>query len=266
MEYFQEQDFSMSNASGQDISPAERAFLKKYLGLDDPSAVAAVPPVEGKPVVTMPAAQQTAAPTAPASPAPSPEKAAEPVPAPAKRAQPAAAAAALKPAPELSAQPSLDASLQGQELVTLVGFYAAGDIFVVPIDAVHEVIRYEEPYKLPKAPSFMPGVVNLRGHILPVIRLADLLILEGRRKAAAAADPSNGQDGLIIICEARGMQIGLLIDKLHTMFKAGQRDLNWNAEAHLGPSAELLCGLLETGEKLLGIVSVERIVDKLLEA
>ena len=50
------------------------------------------------------------------------------------------------------------------------------------------------------------------------------------------------------------------------MFKAGQGDLNWNAEAHLGPSAELLSGLLETGEKLLGIVSVERLVDKLLEA
>ena len=93
---------------------------------------------------------------------------------------------------------------------------------------------------------------------------ADLLILEGRRKAAAA--PEGGKNGLIIICEGRGLQVGLLIDKLHTMFKAGQGDLNWNAEAHLGPSAELLSGLLETGEKLLGIVSVERLVDKLLEA
>ena len=148
--------------------------------------------------------------------------------------------------------------------MTLVGFYVAGDVFVVPIDAVIEVIRYEEPFKLPMAPAYMPGVVNLRGRILPVVRLADLLILEGRRKAAAA--PEGGKNGLIIICEGRGLQVGLLIDKLHTMFKAGQSDLNWNAEAHLGPSAELLSGLLETGEKLLGIVSVERLVDKLLEA
>lgn len=280
MEYFQEQDFSMNTAPGQDISPTERAFLKKYLGLDDPSAVSAVPPVEGKPVAGLgmaaarqeaPSTEQTppaAAPTgtvpSAAAPAAAPEKASAPAPVPEKKVSPAAAAAGLKIAPE--PVPSLDATLQRQEQVTLVGFYAAGDIFVVPIDAVHEVIRYEEPYKLPKAPSFMPGVVNLRGHILPVVRLADLLILEGRRRAAAAADPSNGQNSLIIICEARGMQIGLLIDKLHTMFKAGQNDLNWNAEAHLGPSAELLCGLLETGEKLLGIVSVERIVDKLLEA
>lgn len=279
MEYFQEQDFSMNTASGQDISPAERAFLKKYLGLDDPSA-APVPPVEGKPVagLTMPAARPAAtgsgqvspapAPAAASAPAPAaaPEKAVEPVPTAGQPPAPAAARAGLKLVPDEPAHTSLDTILQTQELVTLVGFYAAGDIFVVPIDAVHEVIRYEEPYKLPKAPFYMPGVVNLRGRILPVVRLADLLILEGRRKAAAATDPSNGKNGLIIICEARGMQIGLLIDKLHTMFKAGQSDLNWNAEAHLGPSAELLCGLLETGEKLLGIVSVERVVDKLLEA
>lgn len=133
--------------------------------------------------------------------------------------------------------------------MTLVGFYVAGDVFVVPIDAVIEVIRYEAPFKLPMAPAYMPGVVNLRGRILPVVRLADLLILEGRRKAAAAAAPEGGKNGLIIICEGRGLA-GRAAHRQVAYHVQGpdQGDLNWNAEAHLGPSAELLSGLLETGE------------------
>ncbi len=274
IEYFQEQDFSMNDASGQDISPSERAFLKKYLGIDDVSALRELPPVEGVPVagLALSAVREAAARSEEDAP---PAESAESIPS----AAPAGGGAARDEtagtgagysdsghASELATVPSLDARLQEQEHVTLVGFYVAGDVYVVPIDAVIEVIRYEEPFKLPMAPAYMSGVVNLRGRILPVVRLADLLIQEGRRKAAAAAGLEGGKNSLIIICEGRGLQVGLLVDKLHTMFKARQSDLNWNAEAHLGPSAELLSGLLETGEKLLGVVSVERLVDKLLEA
>ena len=59
MEYFQEQDFSLSSAHGgeqREISPAERQFLRKYLGVDDPADLrdmASLPRVEGKSVLTI---------------------------------------------------------------------------------------------------------------------------------------------------------------------------------------------------------------------
>ena len=63
MDYFQEQDFSMNDASGQDISPSERAFLKKYLGIDDVSALQGLTPVEGVPMagLALSAAREAAA-------------------------------------------------------------------------------------------------------------------------------------------------------------------------------------------------------------
>ena len=123
--------------------------------------------------------------------------------------------------------------------------------------SVLEVIHYTALHRLPQAPSFLPGVVNLRGSILPVINMVDLLTLQGGELP--------DEHGLIIICEARGMKLGLLVSRLHTIHKAKQDKFNWNAELHLGSSAELLSGLLETDEKLLGILSVERLVAKLLE-
>lgn len=297
MEYFQEQDFSTQAAPSGEMTAAERAFLKKYLGIDDPSLLQGIAPVEGVPVAGMAlnavrqAALRTGEPDSQASLSAEISVGADhsddahteatsandrPTPsiswpiAESTAAEPTSAASATDAYSAKDAQTAfglvtdelvrtaVDAMLPTLEIVTLVGFYISGDVFVVPIDSVMEVIRYEEPYKLPMSPSFMSGVVNLRGRILPVMRLTDMLVVQN------GETPPVSSTSLIIICEAHGLQIGLLVDKLHTMFKAKQNDITWNAEAHLGASAELLSGLLETGEKLLGIISVERLVDKLL--
>lgn len=264
MDYFQEQDFSMNDASGQDITLRTRIFEKisRHRRRFGPAGLT---PVEGVPMagLALSAAREAAA------RAGEDVRPAEPVPSVA----PAEGGAACdettghgRGVPRLGpSSRSCGRALSGRHASGAGagdpgGLLRGGRRVCGSHRRRIEVIRYEEPFKLPMAPAYMPGVVNLRGRILPVVRLADLLILEGRRKAAAAAAPEGGKNGLIIICEGRGLQVGLLIDKLHTMFKAGQSDLNWNAEAHLGPSAELLSGLLETGEKLLGIVSVERLV------
>jgi purine-binding chemotaxis protein CheW len=56
-----------------------------------------------------------------------------------------------------------------QELTFLV-FRLADDEFGLPIDAIVEVARVPDQItRLPKAPKFLEGVVDLRGEILPVI-------------------------------------------------------------------------------------------------
>lgn len=261
----------MSSTQGEEMTTSERAFLKKYLGIDDPSMLQGLMPVDGVPVAGMALSAVRSA-VARSGDAAVPASAEEEDPAHEAIAPAAQASGEVLVQADGSAGPateyglvteklvrtSVDAMLPTLEIVTLVGFYISGDVFVIPIDSVKEVIRYEEPYKLPMSPSYMTGVVNLRGRILPVMRLSDMLITQTEEVQPIS------KSSLIIICEAHGLQIGLLVDKLHTMFKSKQDDITWNAEVHLGPSAELLSGLLETGEKLLGIVSAERLVDKLL--
>ena len=84
--------------------------------------------------------------------------------------------------------------------------------------SVLEVIHYTALHRLPQAPSFLPGVVNLRGSILPVINMVDLLTLQGGELP--------DEHGLIIICEARGMKLGCLFPgSYHTQGEAGQVQL-----------------------------------------
>lgn len=304
MEYFQEQDFSLSSAHGgeqREISPTERQFLRKYLGVDDPADLrdmASLPRVEGESVLTIrasaPSGGSEQSSVQPQSvPCVTESAASEHLPLSGEagtlssespihqeeslteifhdaeiltdtslqgetEGEPAVPLSVKRLTMDSEAEwESVDDRLRSLETVTTVGFYVGRDVFVVPIDSVLEVIHYTALHRLPQAPSFLPGVVNLRGSILPVINMVDLLTLQGGELP--------DEHGLIIICEARGMKLGLLVSRLHTIHKAKQDKFNWNAELHLGSSAELLSGLLETDEKLLGILSVERLVAKLLE-
>lgn len=42
----------------------------------------------------------------------------------------------------------------------------------VPVSNIREIIRHSKLTKMPMVPNFVEGVINLRGHVVPVINLA----------------------------------------------------------------------------------------------
>src|SRR5690606_2880982 len=57
------------------------------------------------------------------------------------------------------------------ECEQLVVFVLANEHYGVDIGAVNTIIRMQEITAIPRAPSFVEGVINLRGSIIPVIDL-----------------------------------------------------------------------------------------------
>ncbi len=51
----------------------------------------------------------------------------------------------------------------------------AGETFAIGIDAVREILDYTEITRIPQAPAFMRGVVNVRGNAVPVVDLGQKL-------------------------------------------------------------------------------------------
>ena len=60
---------------------------------------------------------------------------------------------------------------QDTELLQLVTFSIGEEEFGVDILKVQEIIRTMEITKVPKAPEFVEGVINLRGKVIPIIDL-----------------------------------------------------------------------------------------------
>ena len=57
------------------------------------------------------------------------------------------------------------------EETQLVVFRLGEDYFAMHISNVSEIIRLQKMTPVPKAPSFVEGVTNLRGRVIPVMDL-----------------------------------------------------------------------------------------------
>lgn len=140
--------------------------------------------------------------------------------------------------------------------VQLVGFSLQGQEYTLPITDVHEVIRKMEPTRLPTAPSFILGMINLRGKITPVI---DLGLLLGKETDAA-------QCAFIVVCRCRDLQLGLLVERMTTMHNVAADQVEWSVEAHLGGDNLYLAGLIKYEGNLTGIIALDKLVETVIEA
>lgn len=242
-EYFQQQVFSADippDAKPGEFTEAELAFMEKYMGVDAPSTLKKIgleaPRPESAPVQSAPAA---------ASGTQQPQGAAAAI-----VADELAEAAPPPPARE----EALDDVLKRESQLLMVGFFLGTQELVVPTLAVQEVIRHSAPAKLPTAPSFVAGVINLRGKVTPLIRLRDMLGVSSERN----------EDQFIIVCRRHGLQLGLMIDRIRTMYRVSQSDIDWAVETHLG-SVDYISGLLKLRDELIGIVAVDAIVDTVIQ-
>lgn len=130
----------------------------------------------------------------------------------------------------------------------LITFLLGGKMFALPIVVVQEVVRREELTRLPSAPHYVPGVLNLRGQVTPVIRLRSLLGMDG-----AGHDP----DRFIVICRHRGQQVGFLINAVAAMRRVSGEDFDFNVTAQLGENAAFLMALVRCEGELVSLLSID---------
>jgi purine-binding chemotaxis protein CheW len=85
----------------------------------------------------------------------------------------------------------------------LIAFRMGAQEFCVDIMSVREIRGWTKATALPKSPSFVRGVVNLRGTVLPIVDLA-------ARLGFPAAEPTARH--VIIVAQIGAQTVGLLVD------------------------------------------------------
>ncbi|MEK8050631.1 chemotaxis protein CheW [Ideonella sp. DXS22W] len=99
--------------------------------------------------------------------------------------------------------------------VQLLRFAVGEERFAVRIDAVREILEVSRSTPLPLMPSFVRGVMNLRGAVVPVIDLGARLGL---------ATTTVGRRSCVVIVETCGqndlpaLRMGLLVDAVYEVF------------------------------------------------
>jgi purine-binding chemotaxis protein CheW len=92
------------------------------------------------------------------------------------------------------------------EAVQLVSFRLRNEEFGVDIGLVREITKVGDITHIPEAPSFIQGVINLRGQIIAVIDLARQFALAPQQKVSDRAR--------IVVTEVNGQTVGMLVDEV----------------------------------------------------
>jgi purine-binding chemotaxis protein CheW len=92
----------------------------------------------------------------------------------------------------------------------IVGFRVGRETFGVPIALVHEIVRVPEITAVPDAPTYVEGVINLRGKIVPVVDL---------RKRFGEKQVSSHKKNRILVAEVEGKKVGLMVDAASEVLK-----------------------------------------------
>jgi purine-binding chemotaxis protein CheW len=58
-----------------------------------------------------------------------------------------------------------------EDIIQYLTFKLEDEVFATDIAQVREVLEYSQVTKVPRTPDYMRGVINLRGHVVPVLDL-----------------------------------------------------------------------------------------------
>ncbi|MCA1945964.1 MAG: chemotaxis protein CheW [Desulfovibrio sp.] len=239
-EYFLTHEFAAQPKDTR-LSQGEQAFLEKYVGVKQGDVLDKLgldAPVDARAVALSEAVDAATGQAVAVEPVPEEETAAD-----------------------LALVRDFEGALRKLPDLQLVSFFLGHQEFTIPIQAVQEVIRYVEPTKLPESPPYLAGMVNLRGTITACIDLATLMGMEPDAAEGDAAPRAR----FIIVCRRQGLQVGLLVEQVATMYRVAQDQIEWNIEQRMGGMVEIVNALMRRGEDLLGIISIDKIVEKVLK-
>ncbi len=124
----------------------------------------------------------------------------------------------------------------------LVVFSLACDVYGVDIAAVVEIIRMQEITRVPNAPEFVEGVINLRGKICPVIDL--------RRRFGVHVSETTDESRIVVV-EADGDDVGMIVDAVTEVLKIDGACVEPPSEVIASEDASLVEGIANLGERLI---------------
>lgn len=102
------------------------------------------------------------------------------------------------------------------EEIQLITFRVGSEEFGIEIESVREINRFDKITSIPRAPSFIRGVMNLRGSVIPVIDLRDRFGFDQLEDSGS---------GRVIIVEIDKKLTGLLVDSVSEVLRISTEDI-----------------------------------------
>ena len=138
-----------------------------------------------------------------------------------------------------------------EEMRQLISFTVGAEEYGLELLRVKEVIRMRQITWLPKAPSCVKGIINLRGDVVPIIDLRDRFGLQASEHTAMTR---------VIVVEVEGRLVGVVVDSASQVVRVPADQFD-PPPPMLGKTAQgFITGVGKLQEKLIITIDVDKIL------
>ena len=135
--------------------------------------------------------------------------------------------------------------------IELLTFKLADQEYSLEIMSVREIRGWTRTTPLPHAPSYMKGVINLRGTVLPVMDLSQRLGLAPR---------DHTDRNVIIVVKHEDIMTGLLVDAVSDIIALKNDDLQPPPDMQSSNSPNVVSALTLVDERMIRVLDLSAIV------
>ncbi|WP_432664124.1 chemotaxis protein CheW [Wukongibacter baidiensis] len=130
-------------------------------------------------------------------------------------------------------------------------FNLGNEQYGVDIMNVKEISEFKESTKVPSAPYFVDGIINLRGEIIPIVNL---------KKRFGIENDEIDSDTRIIVINLNGRNVGFVVDEASQVLRINNDDIDPAPEIIAGVDRQYINGVGKVEDKIIILLDLEKIL------
>lgn len=135
--------------------------------------------------------------------------------------------------------------------IQIVGLRIGRETFGIPIALVREIVRVPEITSVPNAPSYVEGVINLRGKIISVIDL---------RKRFGDPDLELTKKTRVVVVEIENRTVGLVVNSASEVLKLSPSDIEPPSSVFPDGEMDYVTGVGKLKDRLIILLELNKIL------
>ncbi len=139
-----------------------------------------------------------------------------------------------------------------QIVIQFVGFYLEGQQYAFRIDQIQEIVILGKVTRVPNVPPFVEGVSNLRGSIIPIINLREMMGMNSR--------PGDAETRTVVV-NVGERTIGCMVDAVSQVVRIPHDDIQDPPETVLADGADYITGFATVDDQLVVLLDADLLLN-----
>jgi purine-binding chemotaxis protein CheW len=132
----------------------------------------------------------------------------------------------------------------------MVLFELGSEIYGLDIAAVHEIIRMQPITRVPKAPIYVEGVINLRGKVIPVIDM---------RKRFGLEKVECTKNHRIVVVNIQDTILGVIVDAVTEVLRISADSIEPVSNIITTANSDYLLGIAKLEDKMVILLELDKL-------